>query len=424
MSSTRQSPQGSNGPGAEVVLQGAVAPGFEEVREEFHRNFAERGEVGAACAVYHRGEKVVDLWGGFRDGYTREPWEENTCALVFSTTKGMAAMTAAVAHSRGWLDYDAPVAAYWPEFAQAGKSRITVRQLLAHQAGLPTVDEPMNPAKLADLDSLARVLARQAPAWEPGTRHGYHTFTLGWYLGELIRRVDPQRRTLGRFFREEVAGPLGLDFHIGLPPEVPASRVARLHSAPRRQVLLGGTMPPAFLLSFLWPRSLTARSLGNPRTRTPKDLNRPEYQALEMPASGGIGQARAIARAYGALATGGKELGLTPATLEALSAPAVRPTRGTRDLVLKLDTAFSLGFTRPCPALDFGPGARAFGTSGAGGSIGFADPDAQVGFGYVMNRMGLHIMNEPRARALREALYRCLSRLSSEAREPSRGAAA
>ncbi len=409
------------GPGASVVIHGTVAPGFEEVRETFHRNFVERNELGAACAVYHRGRKVVDLWGGWKDVHTREPWEEDTCALVFSTTKGMAAITAAVAHARGWLDFEAPVATYWPEFAQAGKSRITVRQLLAHQGGLAAIDEPLDAKKLADLDGLARILARQAPEWEPGTRHGYHSFSIGWYLGELLRRVDPQHRTLGRFFREEVAAPLGLEFHIGLPADVPASRLARLQALPKLEVLRRNQLPTGMVLAFLWPGSLTTRSLGNPRLPLLSGLDSPEYRPLELPASGGIGQARAIARAYSAMATGGTELGLGPDTLRALTEPPVLPTRGTRDLVLKLKTAFSLGYTRPCPGLDFGFGPRAFGTSGAGGSLGFAAPDAQVGFGYVMNRMGGTILNDLRARALREALQRCIARLPTS---DSSGAAA
>jgi len=415
MNSPRKSAY-TEGPGADVVLHGTVAPGFEEVREELRRNFTQRNELGASCAVYLRGQKVVDLWGGWKDVGTREPWEEDTCALVFSTTKGMAALTAAVAHSRGWLDHEAPVASYWPEFAQAGKSRITVRQLLAHQAGLPALDEWMDPVKLADLDALARVLARQKPAWEPGTRHGYHSFTLGWYLGELLRRVDPKHRSLGRFFQEEVAAPLGLHFHIGLPRDVPDSRIARLQAIPSLEVLKHEhSLPWGMLLAFLWPRSLTARALGNPRSRQLSDFDTPAYRPLEMPATGGIGNARAVARAYGSLATGGQELGLTPATLAALTAPPVLPTRGTFDAVLKAHTRFSLGYTRPCPVIDFGPSPRAFGTSGAGGSLGFADPDAQLGFGYVMNRAGLHLMSDPRARALRDAVYRCLARLNDSA---------
>jgi CubicO group peptidase (beta-lactamase class C family) len=190
------------------MLHGEVAPGFEDVETQFKKNFTERGELGAACAIYRRGKKVVDLWGGYRDEKTLAPWEEDTLALIFSMTKGMAAMAVAVAHSRGLLDYDEKVARYWPEFAQQGKESITVRQLLSHQAGLSAIDEPLDLETIADPDALAKILARQKPAWEPGTRHGYHCWNLGWYQSELIRRVDPQHRSLGQFFQDEIARPL------------------------------------------------------------------------------------------------------------------------------------------------------------------------------------------------------------------------
>ncbi len=209
------------------MIDGWVAPGFEPVGDEFARNLSERGELGAACAAYHRGRPVVDLWGGVRDPRTGARWQEDTVVLVYSTSKGLAAMTLALAHSRGWLDYDERMAAYWPQFGANGKERVTVRQLLAHQAGLPVIDEPLDARRLADFDGLAELAARQRPAWEPGTRHGYHGVSLGWYEGELIRRVDPQHRTLGRFFAEEIARPLGLEFYFGLPSEVPPERGPR-----------------------------------------------------------------------------------------------------------------------------------------------------------------------------------------------------
>src|SRR6478609_8109920 len=198
-------------------VEGQVAPGFEEVRAEFERNFAERGEIGAAVAAYLRGEKIVDLWGGRRSPKGDEPWTEDTMVVVMSTTKGLAAMTLAVAHSRGWLDYEAPIAHYWPEFAQNGKARITVRQLLAHEAGLAVLDENLTIDQMHDLDLVAHVISRQKPAWAPGTRHGYHAMSVGLYMQEIIRHVDPKRRSLGKFFHEEIAEPLGIDFYIGLP---------------------------------------------------------------------------------------------------------------------------------------------------------------------------------------------------------------
>ena len=209
-------------------VDGMVAPGFEEVRAEFERNFAERGEIGAAVAAYWRGEKIVDLWGGRRTPTSEAPWNEDTMVVVMSTTKGLSAMTLAIANARSWLDYDAPVARYWPEFAQNGKARVTVRQLLGHEAGIVLLDEKLSLEKLSDLDYVARVVARQKPAWPPGTRHGYHTLTIGLCMQELVRRVDPAHRTLGRFFHEEIAQPLGLEFYIGLPPEIPGDRIASL----------------------------------------------------------------------------------------------------------------------------------------------------------------------------------------------------
>ena len=204
-----------------ISTSGLVKPGFEAVREAFIENFKHRNELGAACCIYYRGEKVADLWGGIRNKATGEPWEENTMALVFSTTKGLAGLAMALAHSRGLFDYEERVSTYWPEFAQQGKEKITVRQLLSHQAGVFALDEPIDRSLLEDFDRLAVVLARQKPTWTPGTRQAYHGMTLGFYETELLRRVDPKHRTLGRYFHEEIAVPLKLDFYIRLPEEIP-----------------------------------------------------------------------------------------------------------------------------------------------------------------------------------------------------------
>ena len=391
------------------MVEGFVAPGYEEVRRQFERNFAERDELGGACAAYVRGEKVVDLWGGVRDARSGAPWEEDTLVLVYSTSKGLAAMTLALAHSRGWLDYDERVSTYWPEFAAAGKGHVTVRQLLAHEAGLPVVDERLNSGLLADFDRLAAAIARQRPAWKPGSRHGYHGVSLGWYEGELVRRVDPQGRTLGRFFAEEIAAPLGIDVYIGAPPDFPRSRLARIERIPAWQALPRmRNLPPGMVLAMANPRSLTFRTFANPRLRRPADLDRAEYRELEFPAGGAIGSARGIARAYAAFAASPPELGLTTSTLEQLTRFPDRPEYGWHDEVLKVDTAFSLGFARPIGPFRFGSSDRAFGHPGAGGSFAFADPDAEVSFAYVMNRLGFHLNDDPREKPLRDALYRCL----------------
>ena len=383
-----------------IRVEGQVAPGFEAVRDAFAENFSRRRELGGACCVYHRGEKVVDIWGGVRDEKTGEPWEEDTMVIVYSTTKGLSAMTLALAHSRGLLDYEERVCTYWPEFAQNGKEKITVRQLLAHQAGLFALDEPLDRSLIGDLDRLAAVLARQKPAWEPGTRQGYHAVTLGFYEGELLRRIDPRRRSLGQFFQDEIAAPLGLDFYIRLPESVPNSRLATLVSPGLLARLLG--FPLRLSLASLSRRSNIRRALVG--SELPHDAERVYARSLEVPAGGGVGTARAIARAYGVFAAGGSELGLRPETLRALSAPAVPPTNGFYDECMKGEARFSLGFMKPCQTWPFGSDAS-FGAPGAGGSFGFADPQSGVGYAYVTNRMGTSLTGDPRDVALRNALH-------------------
>jgi CubicO group peptidase (beta-lactamase class C family) len=391
---------------ASQPVEGHVSPGYELVREAFTDNFARRGELGGACCAYHRGQKVVDLWGGIRDKQTGEPWEQNTMVLVFSATKGLAAMTLAVAHSRGWLDYDERVARYWPEFAQHGKEKITVRQLLAHQAGLFAFDEPVDQTVLADLDRLAVVLARQKPAWEPGTRQAYHALTLGFYEGELLRRVDPGRRSLGQVFQDEIATPLALDAYIRLPEEIPNSRLATL--APPSPVDMLLRFPPRLTLDALNRRSIVHRALiANPGTDFIRDERRVYARNLEVPSGGGVGTARAIARAYSVFATGGRELGLRSETLNLLAAPATPASNGFYDDFFRGNVQFSLGFMKPSVVWPFG-GVRSFGFPGSGGSLGFADPSAGIGYGYVTSQMGTALTGDPRDVALREALYSAL----------------
>jgi CubicO group peptidase (beta-lactamase class C family) len=391
------------------LISGDVDEGYGPVADAFRRNFTERGEIGAACAVYRDGRPVVDLWGGYRDGYRRWPWERDTMVPVASTTKGVASLAMAVAHSRGLLDHDAPVARYWPEFAANGKATVTVRQLLSHQAGLAVLDQPLDLPILADLDALAVPLAEQRPAWEPGTRHGYHAISLGWYESELLRRVDPAGRSLGRFFAEEIAKPLGLEFHIGLPDGVDLSRLAFLHSYRKWELPLHiHQMPAPFVAGFTNPRSVTSRAFANPRVLSELEgYNRLDILRLELPAANGTGEPRAIAKAYGVMATGGSELGVTREALDALERPARPPSGGLRDVVLRLDSIYSLGYVKPFPKFRFGTAAgRAYGTPGGGGSFGFADPDAGVGFAYAMNRCGFRLWDDPREVALRDALYR------------------
>lgn len=403
-------------PVAPSLVQGSVEPGFEGVRFEFERNFRERGEIGAAFAVYHRGRKVVDLWGGHRDRQRTRPWQADSLTTIFSSTKGIAALTLAHAHARGLLEWDMPVAEVWPEFAQAGKGAITIRELQAHQAGLCAIDVPLDVAILADPDRLAPILAAQAPAWAAGARHGYHAISLGWYQSELLRRVDPARRTLGRYFREEIAAPLGLDIHIGLPETVSDERVARIVPGRLWDLLrkLGqpGVVPARMVLAMFRRRSLTARAFGNPRLKNPAAINTdPGLRAVEIPSANGMADARSVAKLYGTFATGGDELGIGKRTLDDLTAEPVPPRDGKHDVVLRTPMNYALGLSRPDAHWDFASSGRAFGTPGAGGSFCFADPDARLGMAYIMNRMGQHLIDDPREKALRDATYRAVAKI-------------
>lgn len=383
-------------------IQGYVGKGFEAVLNAFRKNFSRRNELGAACCVYRDGEKVVDLWGGIRNKATGEPWEEDTMVLVYSATKGFAAMTLALAHSRAWLDYEERVCTYWPEFAQRGKDAITVRQLLAHQAGLFAFDEPVDLDVVADVDRLAVVLARQTPAWVPGTRQGYHAISLGFYEGELLRRVDPCRRSLGQFFQDEIASPLGLEFYIRLPEDIPNSRFAILERPTALELVLG--FPFRLTLATLNPRSNLYRALtANPGAALPHDETCVYARNLEVPAGGGVGTARSMACAYSEFATGGQNLHLRRETLQALMAPTVPAASGFYDECMKDEMRYSLGFFKPGPTLPFGhPGS--FGAPGAGGAFGFADPQTGIGYAYVTNRMGTSPRGDPRDLAIRNAL--------------------
>jgi len=391
------------------LIHGYVKPGFEEVKNKFIENFTERGEYGAACAIYYKGEKVVDLWGGYKNSITKEPWEENTKVIVFSTTKGLAAMTLAIAHSKGWLDYNKKVSDYWPEFAQHGKGDITVKQLLAHEAGLCLVDEKFEITDLLDFDYIAEIMARQKPLWEPGQQHGYHLATMGMYMNELMRRVDPENRTIGQFFAEEMAKPLNLDFYIGLPDSVPDEEIATVILPSALQVISSyEEIPRKMRKDFRNPNSILYQSFRIPEKFNP---NSRTTLSVEMPSANGVGDARSIAKVYSEFALGAKELGLNSNTFDLLKKKAEVPPAGAFDIVMGLDTYFSFGFLKPGPDLMFGSNRKAFGTPGAGGSFGFADPDKEIGYAYIMTKMGAYLVNDPREMAIRDAMYRCIEKL-------------
>ncbi|MEV4971933.1 serine hydrolase domain-containing protein [Streptomyces scopuliridis] len=381
-------------------IQGHCDERFAAVRAAFERNFEERGELGAAVTVLAGGETVVDLWAGWADGARTRPWERETLVNVWSTTKGPTALCAHLLIDRGLLDPDAPVAAYWPEFAAAGKESVLVRHLLAHRAGLAGLREPHSVEQLCDWELTTSRLAATEPWWEPGTRSGYHALTYGFLVGEVVRRVTGLLP--GEFLHREVTGPLGIDFTIGLP-EKEAARAAELVH-PRAP--LTGEQAAAF--TQMEPVALAA--LGNPVTGA-AEANTAAWRAAEIPAANGHGTARAVAALYGILAGHGR-LGehrlLSPETVE-----RVREGQGgCRDLVLGAgfahDTEIGLGLWLSGRNGSYGPNPRAVGHDGFGGSCGLADPEAGISMGYVMNRMGSNIADDPRKMALIDALYSAL----------------
>lgn len=383
-------------------IHGRVDARFAPVRDELARNFAERGEVGASICVIADGRTVVDLWGGLADATGRRPWAEDTLVMVHSCTKGATAICAHLLAARGLLDVDAPVSRYWPEFAEAGKDRIPVRMLLNHQAGLPAIDQRLRPEAGLDWDTMTGALARQRPHWEPGTLHGYHAITFGWLVGEVVRRVSG--RSLGRFFREEIADPLGLDFWIGLP-EAHEPRVARLVPPPPADP----SQP--FDAALLEKGSLTRRAFLNPSTMFfagGAGFQR-RVRAAEIPAANGMTHARGLAGLYAPLATRSGPRLVDAVTLGRMSGVE---SEGP-DRILVYPTRFTQGFMKTIDngALNsarLGPNPEAFGHVGAGGSIGMADPTAGVAIGYAMNRMGPGILLNERGKALLDAVYDCV----------------
>ncbi|MEE6271298.1 serine hydrolase domain-containing protein [Streptomyces noursei] len=387
-------------------VQGTVEDGFEPVRDAFAANFAERGERGAAVAVYRDGRKVVDLWGGTKDGdaepgdATAVPWEPGTAQIVRSATKGIAATVPLLLHQRGQLDLDAPVGTYWPEFKAAGKDRVLVRHLLAHRAGVPALDTPLTPAQAIDGVSGPAAVAAQAPAWTPGTDHGYHAQTYSWLLGELVLRVTG--RTLGTWVADEISRPLGLDLWIGLPDEA-RPRVGRLTrvEAPPRPASAGLRARPKKSVTDAYadPTSLTSRAFA--AISPAPDENADAYRAAELPASAGIATAPALARAYAALIgpVDDHPRLFAPATLTlARTEESAGPDR-----TLLVATRFGLGFMLHGPSSPLlGPGS--FGHPGRGGALAFADPERGIAFGYVTNGMQPNVTADPRAQALVRAV--------------------
>jgi CubicO group peptidase (beta-lactamase class C family) len=374
------------------ALHGVVAPGFEPVRAAFAANFVRTGpygEIGASLAVYRHGACVVDLWGGHADRQRTSNWTRDTLVNLWSTTKGAAALCVALLVDRGQLAYADRVARYWPDFAAAGKGDVTLAQLLSHQAGLPGFAVPTTIDELFDQPLVAARLAAQAPLWPPGSANGYHAVTFGVLVAEIVRRVDG--RTLGRLLAEDLAGPLGADFHIGLAPD-DTPRVAELVPPDHPADMSGIEITPAM-----------AMALGSPAME-PQRANEPAWRAAELPALNGHGSAQGIARLYAALASPDGAEGIAPigaATVAAMTASVTaRP-----DLVLGFDPGWGMGVAHNGTGM-FGPDPATFGHSGWGGSFGCANRATGIAIGYACNHMGPDLVGDPRATSLCDAVFR------------------
>jgi CubicO group peptidase (beta-lactamase class C family) len=385
-------------------IEGEITPAFEAVRDVFAANFASGAEIGAAVSVYLHGEKVVDLWGGVADPADARPWQRDTLQAVFSTTKGATSACALLLAQRGELDLDAPVAEYWPEFAEEGKQDIPVRWLLTHQAGLPVLDRPLPLADALAWDPMVEALAAQRPSWTPGAEHGYHALTYGWLVGEVVRRVSG--RGLGTFFRTEIAEPLGLDFWIGLPKSEHhrTARIVEPEVDPQPAPNLDEVPEPMrdMIAAYTDPTSLTMRAYTCVEPRL--DNNSPDVLAAEVPAVNGVCTARDLARFYAALI--GEVDGHRVLTPDTLTAATTEQASGV-DRVLRFPVRWSTGYalyTEQSPWLP----PTMFGYSGLGGSLGFADPDTGLAFGYVMNHLSMGMVPDPRAANLVTAVRDCL----------------
>lgn len=380
-----------------VEVSGSVRSGFGAVKDAFARNFTDNGDVGASAAVVIDGELVVDVWGGHLDRERTRPWEQDTITNVWSTTKTMSCLSLLVLASRGLVDVDAPVERYWPEFGQAGKQGVLVRHLLSHTAGLPAWDVRLEGTDLYDVERINALLAAQPTWWEPGTKSGYHAVTQGNLVGEVVRRVDG--RTVGRFFAEEIAGPLGADFHIGTGPEHD-HRIAPVIPVPPLSYGGGDGAEP--------DRSSIPYRAANPRLVAEQSWEIP-WRRAEIPAAGGHGNARSVALAQSAVSSGGTSRGvdlLSSSTIDRI----FDVQAAGRDLVLGIGVTFGVGYGLNSPRNPISPNARVCYWGGWGGSLVVNDVDAGFTMAYVMNRMGEGTVGDDRAHTILRSVYESLGR--------------
>lgn len=374
-------------------------PLADRIRRLFEENFERFDELGAAVSIWHHGEPIVELHGGYRDARREKSWEDETAVLFWSATKGLGSACLLHALEQKKISLTSRVAQFWPEFAQNGKAEITLAELLSHQAGLCTLDEAV---EVTDFAAVVRAIEKQTPLWPPGRGHGYHARTFGFFVDELVRRIDG--RTAGNYWREVFAEPLGLDIWTGLPAEENA-RVATIYAAK----FPAASEPDAFYRALATPGTLQRRTFTSPRgLHSVSAMNAPEIRALSFVSFGGIGTAHSLGKFYALLANGGELQGRRFFSVETIAQMTTSLTAGI-DRVFEIPTAFSAGFMKDAPQTArriFGPSSLAFGHPGAGGSHAFADPENGLAFAYVMNQMAQTLLPNEKSLRLVDALYR------------------
>ena len=379
-------------------ITGEVDQQFIPVLHEFIENFTNRGETNAQCAVYYKGKKVVDLWGR----YGNKP----KLTLTFSVSKGMSAAAMAVAYDRGYFGLYDKVADHWEGFANNGKENITIQQLLDHKAGLVGMSGPLYPRHIANHDFMKKILQEQKPIWTPGEKHGYHLLTIGWYESQLIRLTDPNKRSLGQFFQEEIAKPLDAEFYIGLPDNINSWEVNTVMGFSKEDAIRNITKLPRQLVidaAFNW--TPISKALKPLKISDTAKFNSRDYQMVEIPSANGIGTADAIAKVYSHLA--GARI-ISKNTLDKITGPVIIPDNGIEDAVLRVPNLYSFGFSRPGPVLNFGTDRKSFGAPGLGGSFGMGDPTIDLGYAYITNELKVGLFGDEREESVRRKVYECL----------------
>jgi len=383
---------------------------FSKVEKEFKKNFEERNEVGADFCVYYNNEKVVDIWGGYKNLSTKKEWDKNTLVPVFSTSKAVSAACLSLLNSRGYLDYNERVSTYWPEFAQKGKENITVQQLLQHRAGLSAIDKKLTPEIINNYDKLDKILAKQKPHWEPGTQQGYHVWSIGWYMSALLSKIDPKGRRISEFIKEEFNQKAEGEFYIALDNDFDMSRIAKLIPFPKMKGIL--SMPFKFVKEFFKPWSVTYKSMLNPSfVSDHSNFNKEKILKLEIGSGNGVGNSRGLASIMNELfINSSSSLYLSESTLSTIMEYPDEPQQGFEDRVFKQDAfRFHCGFMKPSSKHSFSNNKESFGGFGAGGSFVMVDPKNNITMAYTMNKMSSNMMNVDREVALRNAVYDSLN---------------